>query len=160
MPNSHIQQVDGMPKRGSRNFLAIEGPKETSGPSTEDSIKADFGLRLQRALIARGMTQSELAREVQTLMGKGRTFGRDNVSKYIRGHALPRDDRLELMAKVLKVKPEDLLLPGGRPTAAMRNPEFEVRSTGDGNSWVRINMSLPDAVAIEIMQLAKGLKKP
>jgi transcriptional regulator with XRE-family HTH domain len=77
--------------------------------SKEDEIRRrEFGRRLQKALNARGWTQSELARRTARLLPNFR-IGRDNVSKWVRGKVLPLPPALEAMCKVLEMETSDLL---------------------------------------------------
>jgi transcriptional regulator with XRE-family HTH domain len=77
--------------------------------SKQDEIRRrEFGRRLQRALNAKGWTQSELARRIARHLPTFR-IGRDNVSKWIRGKVLPLPPALEAMCKVLEIETSDLL---------------------------------------------------
>jgi transcriptional regulator with XRE-family HTH domain len=78
--------------------------------SKEDEIRRrEFGRRLQKELNARGWTQSELARRIARLLLPNFRIGRDNVSKWVRGRALPLPPALEAICKVLEIETSDLL---------------------------------------------------
>ena len=118
---------------------------EPEGLPTDPSTKAarlEFGKRLQRALVTRGMNQAELAQKVSTLLGKH--FGRDSVSQYIRGVALPNPERLGAIAKALGTTSEQLL-----PTRGLRgvasitqrlNAGLEVREDADDERFHNVNI--------------------
>ena len=105
--------------------------------------KKEFGQRLYRAMLQKGMTQSELA--------KATGLDRMRISSYIRGQSLPRSvDYLKRIAAVLSVKPEDLLpskIEGEQPlySTAVSPDGKQMRITAD--VWV------PVAVGAQIVQL-------
>ena len=86
-----------------------------------DQVKIDFANRLQKAMVAKGYNQSELARRTADYMpedpetGKRKRFGRDNISTYIRGLALPQPATLAALAKAVAWAAE-----GGRQGATLR----------------------------------------
>jgi hypothetical protein len=99
---------------------------------------------------------SELARRVAPMLKNSR-FGRDNITKYMRGKVLPLPHALEAIAKVLGCKSEDLL-PGGRPVnpaTAYENAPRSFRDIGGDQVWVHINMALHEDVAWEIARLTR-----
>jgi transcriptional regulator with XRE-family HTH domain len=78
--------------------------------SKEDEIRRrQFGRRLQKALNARGWTQSELARRIASLLKPTVRIGRDNVSKWVRGKVLPSPPALEAICKILEMETNELL---------------------------------------------------
>lgn len=116
----------------------------------------DFGRNLKRYLVLRKMTQSDLARAVEVELGQ--PFGRDNISNYINGRALPRETgRLEAIAKVLKVETEDLIPNEARPSI-MRNPETSFVELDDDMVHVRINKRVPKDMARRLYAIVHGLK--
>lgn len=119
-----------------------------------EAVTAAFASRLQKAILAKGWTQSQLAREAQKHIVSGE-IRRDNISHYIRGIALPRPDKLEAMARALGVKPEDLL-PRGAPSAADKAPSLDARDLGDGNAWLRVNQAVSWDVAVQILKMLRG----
>lgn len=82
-------------------------PEPLPANATSSMARMEFGRRLQRAMMNKGYSQSELARYAETHLGKH--FGRDSVSQYIRGETLPNPQRLAALAKALGVDPEELL---------------------------------------------------
>jgi transcriptional regulator with XRE-family HTH domain len=72
-------------------------PTEPDAHASPDQIKAEFGLRLQKALNAKGWNQSELARRMAPHLPRT-SIARDNISKYVRGKVLPQPLVLEAKA--------------------------------------------------------------
>lgn len=120
-----------------------------------EAAKREFARKLESARIAAGLNQSELARRAAQHMPDGK-FGRDNVSGYLRGMALPGAVHLNALAKALHVKPEELL--ENRPTlsAVDRAPPIDVRDYDGNNAWLKINQAVPWPIALKVMQLIKG----
>lgn len=126
------------------------GDPPASGAPRE-AIKIDFAKRLQQALIEKGWNQSELARRATGhLQGKGK-IGRDKVSHYIRGVAIPRPVQLAAIAKALGKSPADLLPTA--PTPGDRAPTVDMRQLEDGNVWLRINRATSMPTALKILSL-------
>ena len=121
-----------------------------------DAVRREFARRLQKAMIEKGWTQSELARAAAPHAPDKRRI-RDNISKYIRGKVLPGPLHLAALAKALGMKPGDLL--PSRPTAGGADASpFDIRETSDGNVWLRVNQAVPWDIALEIGRLLKGGK--
>jgi transcriptional regulator with XRE-family HTH domain len=120
-----------------------------------DVVRQEFARRLQRAMIEKGWTQSELARRASSHTPDNRMI-RDNVSKYIRGKVLPGPLHLNALAKALNKKPDELLPTRGTPAAGQENPPMDIRDLRDGNAWVRVNQALPWDTAMQIAKLLHG----
>lgn len=118
------------------------------------AVKAEFARRLQKAMAEKGWTQSELASRAAKFTDKGE-FGRYSVSLYIQGKTLPRPHQLEALCKALGKKPADLLPTRGVPNSDEVAPPLDVRDTGDGKAWIRINQEVKWPVALEIIKLLK-----
>lgn len=119
-----------------------------------EAIRREFAKRLQAALDDLGWTQSELARAAASHMGN-RRFGRDNVSNYIRGKSLPGVPHLNALAKALHKKPSDLLPARYLSLAESKVPSLDVRDTGEGMAWLRVNRAVEWTKALEITRLLK-----
>lgn len=111
-------------------------PSQLPANAGSDLARVEFGKRLQRAMMDKGFSQSELARVASLQLGKH--FGRDSVSQYIRGETLPNPERLAALARALGVSDEDLLpsrgLRGvrGLPSVTeMMRPGLEIREDED-----------------------------
>jgi transcriptional regulator with XRE-family HTH domain len=132
------------------------GQRSVHKDAPKDAVKAAFGTRLQDAANRKGWNQSELARQAQLHMPKGKRLARDNVSTYIRGKVLPGPMQLKALADALGMKVDDLLPSRGVPSAADKSPPLDYRDLGDGNVWLRINQALPRKLALRIMNLLAG----
>lgn len=132
-------------------------------PKVDKEVRAAFGRRLQKALIAKGWNQSDLARHAAVHMPDNR-FGRDNVSKYINGLTLPAPLQLSAISRALDV-PADELLPENKGRALASHisdqaPKLSIRDVDESGerAFLRINQEVPMDVAIEIMALLKKAK--
>ena len=121
-----------------------------------DAVKAEFARRLQAAMVKKGWNQSELARNAAGYTSDN-TFGRDNVSLYIRGQVLPGPVHLAALSRALGMKPDELLPTRGAPSADERVPPLDVRDAGNGRAWLRVNMAVEWSVALEVMKLLKEI---
>lgn len=113
-----------------------------------DAMLQEFGRRVQAAMIKKGWSQTELARNASRYMETGR-IGRDSISTYIRGTNLPRPKTLAALARALEIDPDDLK-PEGVPTTPNG---LELRSVDGGMAWLRVNQAVPMAVALKITAL-------
>ncbi len=140
-------------KMSRKQFYNLEAERSAlPADAPVDAVKAEFARRLQRAMIANNWNQSDLARRAAKFTA-GKEFPRDNISKYIRGHVLPGPHHLEALARALGVKASDILPARGVPRAGAEHPAFDMRATGDGNVWLRINQAVSMTTATKIMQL-------
>lgn len=136
--------------RGPRNYLNIEPVKDDG---SLQALRAEFARRLQMAMMERGWSQSDLARQAALHLPKGKRMGRDDISTYIRGNAIPRPDKLGAICAALGVDPAYLIPEGARRSTAadMRGPALpEFRWNTDGTVFVRVNQSLPSELALDI----------
>ena len=121
------------------------------------ALYPEFAAKLQRALILKGWTQSELARRAADYdTRKGSKIGRDSISHYIRGMNVPSPLVLEAIAKALGMKPQDLLPETTATVAEMENPPIDLRDLGNGNVWLRVNQAVEWPIALKIMGMLKG----
>lgn len=132
-------------------FLNKEPDANVKGDVPVDAARAEFARRLQKALVEKGWTQSELARKAEVVYGK--RFGRDSISQYIRGETFPSPAKLGALAKVLGTTPQQLLPTKGIRGVHTAMQEMEVRSLGDGTTWFSINQALPQDVALRLMSV-------
>lgn len=151
----HIADGDlGMPrKRGSRPFIN-RPPKGLPAGVPTDAALAEFGNKLQKLMMEKGWSQSDLARAAAKFM-PDKKFNRDNVSQYVRGLSFPYPMRLNALAKALGVNPEELR-PASLPSANDRAPPLDIRAIGDGNVWLRINQAMPMKLAMKIVALLEA----
>lgn len=123
----------------------------------KEMVKAEFAKRLQKAIIDKGWTQSELADRARKFSKDGK-FGRYSVSLYVRGKTLPRPDQLDAICKALGMKPKDLLPTRGVPNAEEHLGALDVKDAGGGKAWLRVNQQVDWDVAVQILQLLKHEK--
>jgi transcriptional regulator with XRE-family HTH domain len=121
-----------------------------------DQIKIDFAKRLQKAMIDKGWNQSELARRATAYLPKGHTIGRDNISHYVRGVALPRPAQLAAVAKSLGLSPAELM--PTMPSATAKSPPFDMRQLENGSVWLRVNQPVTFDQALQIMKILQERK--
>lgn len=121
-------------------------------PSEDDNAprvltKQEFGRRVYRLMLDRGMRQSDLARAAGIL--------RDSVSTYVRGRALPTPLNLQKISEALGVDPEELLPNHAAIAVEKDDPDFEMRaSTADPNKvFLRINRFVSFQTAAKIVNV-------
>jgi len=116
--------------------------------------KQEFGRRLQKLMLDRGLNQSELARRSD--------IGRDSVSTYIRGRSFPEPKSLNNMAKTLGLSPHELLPNTVASAIDSDNPSLEIKeSTGHpGQVWMRLNRLVTSAQALKIMTILQQEPAP
>lgn len=131
-------------------------PKFDPSSAPPQARKQEFARRLQALRVAKGWTQSDLAR--RAFGGGKEAKGRDNISGYERAMRLPTPTMLKKMADALGVTTEELLPSGVRSSVEETLPAFDVRATSSDadNVWLRVNQSVPWDRAIKIMQILKG----
>ena len=76
--------------------------------------RATFATNLRVAMLAKGMSQSDLARAVwqetrKDKNGYQQPVGKDRINAYVNGKVFPRDDTLAKIASALDTTPEQLL---------------------------------------------------
>ena len=120
--------------------------------NTETS-RADFARRLRRFRLAKEIRQAELARRVALHM-PGNRFGRSLISKYENGDTMPSLLALNALAKVLDVRPEDLVPETPELSEAMpEDTKAHFRSVDDDSVHVRVNQRLPRALGLKIIMM-------
>jgi transcriptional regulator with XRE-family HTH domain len=134
-------------------------PKGTRGarmlaqlPASELEVRREFARRLQTAMYERGWNGSELARQAAKHTPDGR-FGKDLISRYRKGEALPYPASLNALCKALGKGPNDLI-----PIEAYQNleemlPDADIKTAGEGMAWLRISKKVPMDLALKIMAL-------
>lgn len=115
----------------------------------------EFARRLYKILVEKGMTQSDLARACYgtTKNDAGYTVakGRDRISMYIRGKAIPAPTALKKMAEVLGVRVSDLSPEAAADMSRREEPDFYIRKIPDESSaHIKIDRVVPLEAAYEI----------
>ena len=109
------------------------------------SAKEEFSERLRAAMAAAGLEISgtELERAFNRKW-KGTPISVQAVWGWINGRAFPRNDRLQVLAKLLRVDPHALLYGAPEPTsAAERRREWEDRVTYAERESIEAFLRLP-----------------
>lgn len=109
--------------------------------------KQEFGNRLYQLILARGWTQSELARQAG--------LPRDRVSAYVRGAALPTASNLNALARAFGMEPEALLPHYAQSHFIDEDPDFEMTAStsSPGKALLRINRIVSFETAVKIASL-------
>lgn len=113
-----------------------------------------FAQRLNRAMLERGWSGADLAREATKHAPKGTAIGRHLISAYSRAANEPTDANLKYISKALGMKPEDLLppLPGEG-----ENPQYATAtSTLDGKTRLVVDAEVDAETALKILALVRG----
>lgn len=148
----------GKPPRTKRSTIAhYPAHKKPRTPETQ-ALYNEFGRRLQSAMIAKGWSQSELARRADALLPEaspgqkqGNDFRRDLVSHYITGKHIPSPTNLDALAKALEIEPEDLLPQAGVPGG--EDPPFSMVDIGGGRANLRVKQVVSHATAKKVWEL-------
>lgn len=124
------------------------------GPIDKEELQRELARRLRRAMDEKGWTDSDLARNVKTLLPNSK-FDRSHVSTYMRGKAVPGSRYLNAMARALGKEPAELL-PKRLGRAESAASPIDVRDIGGGKVWLRINQQTSWDKALKILELLKG----
>lgn len=111
------------------------------------ALKMVFGRSLYRAMVAKGLNQSELGRRVG--------IQRDSISYYINGKNLPGPENMKKLCKALDVTLDQLIPASSIHPLMMASdaPDIEVKSRPDGKVWISLNKALNFRTVNEIMKL-------
>lgn len=126
-------------------------PEGVPPNAPKDAVRAEFGRRLYQRMVAAGINQSELARRAAAQIPGG-TFGRDNVSNYVRGRVMPGPLHLRALSRALGCEDSDLL-PAAAPRVEQDAPPLELKDAGGGKAWLRVNQAVPWPVAVEVARI-------
>jgi transcriptional regulator with XRE-family HTH domain len=120
----------------------------------QDERLVAFSQRLNRAMLAKGWTGAELAREASKFAPKGVEIGRHLVSAHSRGANEPTDANLSYIAKALGMKPEELLppLPGEGESAQYAT----ATSTLDGKTRLVVDAEVDAEIALKILGMVRA----
>lgn len=147
-----------MPKRGPFSTYATLR-KDDRDPAAQ-AVYAEFARRLQARMQDLGWNQSELARRCSKLLPKADKgqkqnldFGRDRISRYIRGQTLPRPESLPIIARALGCEESDLLPPLAVPTAPGERPAYRMEAVGAGRVALHINRTMTQETAFAMIKL-------
>lgn len=109
--------------------------------------KEEFGRRVYRAMVAKGMSQSDLHRST------GLT--RDSISGYVRGRSFPGPINLHKLADALGVEANSLLPNPEHQAIREDTPSFEMRiSNADPNkALLRVNRIVKPETAAKVVAI-------
>lgn len=139
--------------KNAKTATASKIPSDAPGvPGTKDAprhlSKQEFGQRLKRKMVEKGMHHAELARRAE--------LPRNNISTYINGRSYPSEISLGKLAKALGVSMDELL--PNRLELAIKGeamPDFQIKASVNDpkRSWLQINRLVMTSTAIEIAVL-------
>lgn len=121
-----------------------------------------FAQRLNKAMLTKGWTGAELAREASRHVPKSHRdkdgnqyeLGRHLTSAYLRGANEPTDKNLEYLAKALGVKPDDLLKP---MPGEGESPQYATATSGlDGKTRLVVDAEVDAEVALKILGMVRA----
>lgn len=131
--------------------------------SEEQLIHENFARRLNKALLEKGMSQSDLARkvwgEIETTDKLGRTAmaarNRDRISVYINGRGFPDPKNLGKIAKVLGTTPEDLAPEIAGAAVEREVPDISMVAIAGHHDKVllRVNRLVPLQLAVQAIAI-------
>lgn len=127
----------------------VTGRQQISG---RESVGHRLSHKLLKFMMERNLKQSDIAAGV---FGRDKATnyprGRDSVSSWVRGHALPQPRNLKKLADFLQVRPEDLL----PPSQSHEDSTIELRqvATEPGMVQLRINRTCSPQAAAQILNI-------
>lgn len=142
----------GMSTIVSKRFTLNRKPAPLPVGAPDEAVRREFSRRLQDLMHQRGMNGSDLARAAAKHM-PDKKFGKDMVSRYLRGLTKPYPVSLKAIAKALGVEPSDLMPQAAYASSDEILPEMDMKTTSSGRAWLRVNREVSMATALEIMQL-------
>ena len=114
----------------------------------------DFAKRMQKAMVAKGWSQSDLARAAQKFMPEGQDFGRHLINYYIRLRGLPTPIYLKALADALGVPPDELLPPQDHwTTREFVGVQIASVEGSPDEVWLEYRGRMSMTKAIEVMKL-------
>lgn len=133
----------------------VRKSRQNLPPSGRDEVdltpkaltKQEFGRRLYALMMARSMSQSDLARLA--------SLGRDSISTYVNGKTFPTPRALKKLADALGVEPEELLPNGLMSAMEDEFPAVELRQAAGhtDKAWLRVNRAMSFATAAKVIAL-------
>jgi transcriptional regulator with XRE-family HTH domain len=128
-----------------------------------DDSGTDFRCRLKAIMLQRGLTQSDLAAMMwgRSRNAKGALVAnrRDRLSVWLSGKSLPSRENLDLVARTLKVAPDELASNAELLSAGRAPTRVTMTLVSDGQAMVDIHQIYPLKRALAIMDLAGTVKE-
>lgn len=134
-------------EHASRSEPAAAGTVDLSNRTKRN---LEFGKRIYKMVVDMGITQSDLAR----MSG----LGRDSISQYIRGKSVPTPVNLNKLAKALNIEASELYPQYESNAFGTESLSQELRAVpGDpDHMWLRVDMKVPTAVALQVLNLVNN----
>ncbi|MDO9296849.1 hypothetical protein [Bradyrhizobium sp.] len=128
--------------------------KRSKSLGDDERLKA-FASRLNRLMLAKGVSGADLAREASKFVPKGgKALGRHLISAYSRAANEPTEVNLQYISKALGVKPEELLPP---MPGEGESPQYATAtSTLDGKTRLVVDAEVDAEVALKILGMVRG----
>jgi transcriptional regulator with XRE-family HTH domain len=122
----------------------------------KDAQMRDFANRLQKEMVRKGWSQSDIARAANKFMPQGKEFGRHLINYYLRLRGLPTPVYLKALSDALGVDP-DVLLP---PQERWDNREYvgvQMKTVPENPDevWLEFKQRVPMGKALQIMQILR-----
>jgi len=108
------------------------------------AARQEFARRLQKAMINKGMNQTQLAKALQLRVPEERVE-RDTISRYIRALSFPSAAKQLALAQVLGTTVYDLVPSAARKVAVEEPrdlPRINLKDVGDGNVWINVSQAV------------------
>jgi len=121
------------------------------------AARQEFARRLQKAMINKGMNQTQLAKALQLRVPEERVE-RDTISRYIRALSFPSAAKQLALAQVLGTTVYDLVPSAARKVAVEEPrdlPRINLKDVGDGNVWINVSQAVPMEKALKILEILK-----
>jgi len=142
-----------MSRTPSAGRIGSTGNDTNASFAHKNVLKREFGQRLRRLLVQKGMSQTDLARAAAQFT-PDKSFGRDLVSSYIAGRYVPNPVNLEAMASALGVSADELLPQANNlPRRGETTPPLDIRVLGEDRASLRVNQIVSLGVALKVAQL-------
>lgn len=142
----------------SRNAKRYLPSAETAGATAVERHElATFSETLHRELLARGWSQSDLAKKIwneERTDSRGYTsvVGRDRVSSWVRGRVLPDPKSLKRIADALDMSAEDLAPNLTAAAVSKQEPTLGITAVAGRHDQVllQVRMLVPLKVAVDV----------
>lgn len=171
----------GEGSRGSGLPSHVDPAQSRRGPAAA-GVRTAFAGRIEQAMVRKGWSISETARQASRFLSDGHRFGRAHVWHYVRGKAVPRAHHLDALVRALDLEPSPMqALPGsgngpatskgiagwpGRSEVSSdgpsdaRTPILKASDAGEGAALLNIRAVVPWPTALEVLdQLGSVLER-
>jgi transcriptional regulator with XRE-family HTH domain len=128
------------------------------GAEAKDGQHLAFAKVLNKYLLAKGWSQTELAKRTKMYLPKNSTFGRHNISGYCRGVNLPNQVNADAIAKALGITVSELM-PEGVGEVLGQTPSVKLEMQANNRARLKLDMDLPTSVALQIAALVNSAKE-